>query len=219
GELLPLRHLDLLLHQVQPADHLRYRVLHLQARVHFHEVELAAGVQEEFHGARTDIVHALGHAHGGLAHALPQFGGEHGAGRLLHHFLVAALDTAFALEDVDRVPVLVGQHLHFDVARPHHELLDEDTAVTERVPCFADGTLQPFLQFLVLLHDAHALAPAASGSLDQDGEGDGLRHGHGLLEPGHGAFGPRHQRHPVLAHGLLSGQFIAHDAHGLRGWT
>ncbi len=36
---------DLLLYQIDPGDHLRHRVLHLDARVHLHEVELPIGVQ------------------------------------------------------------------------------------------------------------------------------------------------------------------------------
>ncbi len=41
------------------------------------------------------------------------------------------LQRALALTEIDRVPVLVGQHLHFDVARIDDRLLDVDFAVAE----------------------------------------------------------------------------------------
>ena len=44
-----------------------------------------------------------------------------------------ALHRAVALEEVHRVPVLVAQHLHLDVAGVLQELLDEDRAVAEGV--------------------------------------------------------------------------------------
>jgi hypothetical protein len=51
--------------------------------------------------------------------------------RLLDHLLVAALDRALALAEVDDVAVLVGQHLDLDVARLLDELLDEHAVVAE----------------------------------------------------------------------------------------
>ena len=38
---------DLLLHDVDASDHLGDRVLHLQPRIHFHEVEAPAGIHQE----------------------------------------------------------------------------------------------------------------------------------------------------------------------------
>ena len=54
--------------------------------------------------------------------------------RFLDDLLVAPLDRAFALEQVDDVSVLVAKHLDLDVARVLDELLDEDAVVAERAP-------------------------------------------------------------------------------------
>ena len=40
-----------------------------------------------------------------------------GAGRLLDHLLVAALQRTVALEQVHDVAVAIGEHLHLDMAR------------------------------------------------------------------------------------------------------
>src|SRR5207249_4589868 len=45
-QLLPSGHANLLLHQINPADHLGHRVLDLAARIHLDEVELAIFEQE-----------------------------------------------------------------------------------------------------------------------------------------------------------------------------
>ena len=51
--------------------------------------------------------------------------------RLLDDLLVAALQRALALAEVDEVAVAVAEDLHLDVARPLDELLDVDAVVGE----------------------------------------------------------------------------------------
>ena len=57
-----------------------------------------------------------------LAHVRALLIRELGRGRDFNQLLVAALDRAVALEQVDDVAVLVAQHLHLDVARVDHGL-------------------------------------------------------------------------------------------------
>jgi hypothetical protein len=52
--------------------------------------------------------------------------------RFLDDLLVAALDRAFALAEIDDVAVLVAEHLDLDVAGIDDELLDEHAVVAER---------------------------------------------------------------------------------------
>ena len=66
-----------------------------------------------------------------LAHRLAHFGRDERRRRFLDHFLVAALDRAFALAEVEDVAVLVAEHLDLDVARRLDELLDEHAVVAE----------------------------------------------------------------------------------------
>ena len=60
----PLQHLghgraggnhDLALHQVHIRHHLRYRMLHLDTRVHFDEVQLAILIHQKFNGPRIGV--------------------------------------------------------------------------------------------------------------------------------------------------------------------
>jgi hypothetical protein len=60
-----------------------------------------------------------------------------GGGRFLDHLLVAALHRAVALAQIDRVAVLVGEHLDFDVARVLEELLHVHRGVVEGGPASA----------------------------------------------------------------------------------
>ena len=64
GKVAACRHAQLLLHQVEAGDGLRHRVLHLEARVHLDEEELAILV-EELDGADaliTERLHGARHA-------------------------------------------------------------------------------------------------------------------------------------------------------------
>ena len=69
-QFLPHGHPDLLLDEVDGSDHLRDRVLHLDARIHFHEVEPTRLVQEELDGAHTHVANGGCGCHGRLPHGL-----------------------------------------------------------------------------------------------------------------------------------------------------
>ena len=71
GELLPGRHADLLLDEVDPGDHLGDRVLHLESRVHLQEEEIAARVDEELAGAGAFVLHGPGRLDGHFPHRRP----------------------------------------------------------------------------------------------------------------------------------------------------
>jgi hypothetical protein len=80
---------------------------------------------------------------------------------------VPALDRALALEAVDRVAVLVGEDLHFDVAGRRKVALDQQRAVAEcRLRLPRRGGERVF-ELGRAVHDAHAAAAAARGCFDQ----------------------------------------------------
>src|SRR3546814_18759421 len=62
--------------------------------------------------------------------------------RFLDHLLVAALDRAFALAEIDDVAVLVAEHLDFDMARVFDELFDEHAVIAEARQPLALGRLE-----------------------------------------------------------------------------
>ena len=130
---------DLLLHQVDAGDHLGDWMLNLEPRVHFQEIEVPLLVGDEFHRTGGAIADSGGQRAGLRPHCRPRFFVKQGARRLLDHLLVAALDRAFALAEVDDRASVIGEHLDFDMARVLDEALDEDPPVAEGRRRLVDG--------------------------------------------------------------------------------
>ena len=149
------------LDQVEPGDALGHRVLDLQPGVHLEEVEALVLADHELHRAGALVVHRPGERHRLLAHRLARRVADEGRRRLLDHLLVAALDRALALVQVDDVAVRVAEHLDLDVARLLDELLDEDAVVAEAVARLVAAGREALEGLLVVVGDAQALAAAA----------------------------------------------------------
>ncbi len=205
--------------QVEAGDGLRDRVLDLQTGVHFHEEEFATGIQQEFHGASADVADGLGRLHRGFAHGTAQLGGQAGGRGLFDHLLMAALDRAVALVEVQAVAVLVGEDLDFHMARLEHVFLDQHARVTERRLRLALGGRQCLGQVRLALDHLHALAAATGGGLEQHRVADLFR---GSTEGFHVlrfAVVARHQRHAGFFHQRLGGGLAAHGVDGGGGWA
>ena len=117
-------------------------MLHLQPRVHFEEVEVLLLVDQKLDRARIRIVSGLCHADGDLAHPVSHVGIDYGRGSLFQHFLMTPLQRTLALAQIDRVAVLIRQHLHLDVAGIDDGLLDVNLAVAEGAFGLTAGLLQ-----------------------------------------------------------------------------
>src|SRR5438093_1619201 len=114
AELLPGRDPELLLDEVAPRHELGHGVLDLEPRVHLEEVEAPVAVHEELHRTRIDVADGGGDAAGRLAHPAAEIGIHDGRRALLDQLLVATLDRALALAEMDHVAVGVAQHLALD---------------------------------------------------------------------------------------------------------
>ena len=125
------RHLNLRFDQIDARHHFADGMLHLDARVHFNEIEMVVPVDDELDRTGVGVSGFLHEPHGGVADLLPDFVGQVGSGALFDKFLVAALRRAVPLPQMDDVAVMVGQDLHFDVPRALDELLDVDALVPE----------------------------------------------------------------------------------------
>jgi hypothetical protein len=130
GKLLPRRHLDLLLHEVDARRELRDGMLDLDPRVHLDEEELVV-LEQELERARAAIADLAACVGAALTDPRERPHGEARRGRLLDDLLVAALHRAVALEQVDGVLVLVREHLDLDVPRIAEELLHVDLRIAE----------------------------------------------------------------------------------------
>src|SRR5690606_11789394 len=163
----------LLEHEIEASDHLGDRMLDLQAGVHLDEVELAILV-EELDGARAAILEFLHRVGDRRADLLPLLGIEGRRGRLLENLLVAALEGAVTLPEVDGIAPTVAEDLDLDVPRMCEILLDIDAVVAERGLCLRACRSEGDLEILLRTGGLHAApAPARRGP-------DEYRKAHGL---------------------------------------
>ena len=133
---------DLLPHEVDPGHLLGDGVLDLDAGVHLHEVVVAGRCQEPFDRPGRAVAGRPRSIDGDPADPLAQRVVDGRRRRLLDQLLVAALDRAVALAEVDHVPVRVREHLHLDVPRILEVALDVDAAVGEVLLALALGRLE-----------------------------------------------------------------------------
>lgn len=90
--------------------------------------------------------------------------------RELDDLLVAVLERAVALAEVDDVAVLVAQHLYFDVLGLNQVLLDEDILIAERLLGLALDALERGSDLFRSVTAPHTVAAAATGCLEDDRE-------------------------------------------------
>ena len=174
GKLLAARDPDLQVHEIESGGQLGDRVFHLQARVHFEEVEVFLRIDQKFNGASIGVVGRLRDFDGNLAHAAAHIGIDNRRRRLLENFLVAALDGTLALAEPNGIAVLVGQHLHLDVAGIDDRFFDIHFAVAKRTLRLASGGFEGGTKFLAGVHQAHAFAAAAGRSFQHHRVADAL---------------------------------------------
>ncbi|MCW0416072.1 hypothetical protein NB689_001826 [Xanthomonas sacchari] len=209
---LPGGHAQLPLHQVGAGDALGDRMLHLQAGVHFHEVERAIGRDDELHGAGADVAHRTRRLHRGLAHRRTSRRVHAWRGGFLQHLLVAALHRAVAFEQVDQFAVRVAEHLDLDVPRPQHVLLHQDVRIAECGLRLALAGSERGGKVLIAIDPTHALAATTGAGLDQhrvaDGRGLRAQEVRLLLL----AVIAGRQRHPGGLHQRLGRALVAHRA-------
>jgi hypothetical protein len=133
--------------EIEAGDHLGHRMFHLKPRVHLHEIECIwleaiAGIGDELHRAGADIAHRFGRRHGRAPHDLAHFVRHPRRRSLLDHLLVAPLQRAVALEQMNASAMAVGKNLDFDMPRPGDVFLDQHAVIAEGRLCFAPAALQ-----------------------------------------------------------------------------
>ena len=158
---------DLRLDDVDAGHLLGDGVLDLDARIDLDEIELAGvGIHQELDRAGAGIVRGMGDGDGVAGELLPLGVVEIGRGRALDDLLVAALDGAVALEEVDDGAVLVGEDLHLDVAGALDQLLEIDLVAAEGGLGLAPGGVDVVEEARLVADDPHAAAAAAPRRLE-----------------------------------------------------
>src|SRR5207344_960873 len=124
---------------------------------------------EELERPRAAVADRAAGALRGCLHLLAGLRCQRRRGRLLDQLLVATLDRALALAEREHAALPVAEHLDLDVASPRDRLLDVEAPVAERSERLGGRGLERALELAAVVDQAHALAAAARGRLEQDG--------------------------------------------------
>jgi hypothetical protein len=214
------RHAQLLLHDVDPGDHLSDWMLNLKTCVHLHEIEGSVVVHQEFDGARVLIVDCPCGGHRGLAHVGALCLGQLRRGSDLDEFLVPALDRTVALEQVGDIAVTVAEDLNLDVARIDDRLFQEDLGAAEGAGRLGAYAVEVAAQTLGVGAQPDAAPAAAIGGLQHHRIAHLLGNGQGGLDVLEVALRSRDDRHAGRDHRRTGGHLVAHAAdHRRRGPT
>ena len=216
AEALARRDPELLPDDVDPRHHLRHRMLDLQPGVHLEEVEVPVAVHEELHGPGVDVADGRGQPAGRLAHARAHGLVHERRRRFLDELLVAPLDRALALAEVDDGAVGIGEDLDLDVAWLGEVALDVDGAVAEGGDGLRPRQAQRRAELAFLPHEPHPLAAPTHRGLDH--------HGVAHLASQAGGFGlvrdracrARHDRHLQPGRDAAGRGLVRHGPHRRR---
>jgi hypothetical protein len=148
----------------------------------------------------------------GVDHA----GAERDGGRFLDQLLVAPLDRALALAEVNDVAVMIAEDLDLDVARVLDVLLEIDVADAERGFRLALRGLERLAQLRRLADDAHAAAAAAGDGLDDDRVAELLGDLQALLFTFDRAVAAGQHGHAGFLHRAPRARLVAHQTDDVR---
>src|SRR5690606_21456919 len=122
---------DHFFNQINAGDELRHRVLDLQTRIHFKEIEVPVTIDDEFHRSCRKISNGFCQSDSLLAHGFAGGFIQEWRGGFFDDLLVAALNRTFTFAQIDDVAVLVAQNLNFDMAWLGDEFFNEYAVVAE----------------------------------------------------------------------------------------
>ena len=159
---LAVRHAQLPFDQIETGDRVGHRVLDLQPRVHLHEEEVAVRIEQEFDRAGAHVIDGSCQRDSGRAEFLARSGVDGRRGGFLDQLLVAPLHRTVALAEMHDTAVLVGEHLHLNVARAGERAFEQEASVAERVFGLRARGFQRGGKLAFAAHEPHA-APAATG--------------------------------------------------------
>ena len=140
-------------------------MLNLNARVDFHEVEFVVGqVKQEFYRTDVGIMYALGSLYCKTAYAVAHILREGDGRRFFQKLLVAALQGAFTLAQVEHFTVVIGHNLHFDMAGTFNIMFEIILGLGD-----VHQQIQDVLEVVFVMGNAHTLAAATGNRLQDNG--------------------------------------------------
>src|SRR6185369_13914159 len=128
---------------------------------------------------------------------------------------MSPLYRALSFAEMNRIAVLVGHNLEFDVTSSFYKFLDIAVRNSERTRGFGLGCLQRRKQFTAIVYHAHSASAAAGNRFDDDGISDGLCGRDRLFIGVERLLTARQYGKPKPAHLAASSCLVAHQTNGL----
>ena len=211
GQGLAGGHAQLPLDQVGIGHKLRDRMLNLQTRVHFHEVEIAVVRIQELDGTGSFVADGTSQVTRCLVHASTNVVAsvEARRGALLDQLLVATLNRALALAERKHMALFIDHNLHLNVVRRRDELLHVALAVAKDGLALGTCLDERLCRIFHALDLANAATATAGARLNKHGAANALGLGRCLL----GTFeqiAARHDGHARRSGRSTRGVLVAH---------
>ncbi len=156
----------------------------------------------------------MSNTHRTLAHCLAHLRRHHRRRCFFQYFLVTTLYGTFALKQIKRITVLVGENLYFYMTGGGDIFFYKNCAIAKSGLCLVDGKFHLLLQFAALPHNAHTFAAAAGCCFYQQGKTDLLCQAQGFGNIADSTFSAGYQGHLVLCRRRLCSEFITHHIYG-----
>ena len=184
-------------------------MLHLHPGVHLHKVDFVAGKQK-LHRTGVLVTHRFRRLYRQAADVLALFRGKLRAGGDLDQLLVAALDGAVPLEQVDGIAVAVSQHLNLDMARVHNAFFHEHLGRTESLGGLGDHPRVLGFQLFRRITPANAPATTTGGGFQHHRVADLVGQLQRVIQVCQVALGTRGDGHTGRPHTVPGLGFVAH---------
>ncbi len=211
---------DLGADDVEAGEHFGDGMLNLDTGVHLDEEPfVGVGIEEEFDGAGVVVADFASEADGGVAEGDAGFVGEIEGRGDFDDFLVAALDGAIALVEMEDVAVAVADDLDFDVFGAGDVAFEEDGGISEGERGFVAGFFEEAFEVFGFVDDAHSAAAASESGFDDEGEADFLADLEGGVEVGDWIFGAGEGGDFDFFGGAAGGGFVAHHFEKIGLWA
>ena len=159
--------LHLGLHQVHLSNFLSDGVFDLDAGVHLDEDVVALLIDQELHGAGTDVTDVLAELHRIGTNLFALLLGDVLGRRNLYNLLVTTLHRAVTLEKVNDVAGRIAQDLNLDVLRINHCPLDVDPRITKGRQGLAGSFRRQVAKFFFVGDKAHTAAATTGHSFNE----------------------------------------------------
>ena len=151
-------------HNIDPAYHLRNRMLHLKPRIHLHKIKIIS-MEQKFHSANGHITNGLCQALCGLIHFFSDVLCKNRSRTLLNKLLIFSLNRAVPVTKRQNLPVFVGDYLNLHVLHTLKVFFHEDFVIGKRALCFFFYLIEGIFQLSLFSYDSDALASASCSRL------------------------------------------------------